>query len=144
MRMEAGNLITVLFGLAFVGAGLYLHVYTGRFLDTAREATGTVTELSHGDSQRKTRVHPILRYTTAEGREVEGRSWQHYNAEVGQALPLLYDPADRTHVEIGSRASQQRTRTIMTAVCIAFGVAISLIGVGLELGVLNWRPAARR
>lgn len=86
----------------------------------------------------------MLRYTTTEGRQVEGRSWQHYNAEVGQALPLLYDPADPAHVEIGSRASQQRTRAIMAALCVAFGIAIGLIGVGLELGILNWRPAIRR
>lgn len=144
MRMEAGHLVTVLLGAAFVGVGLYVHAHLGRFLDTAREAAGTVTELAYGDSQRKTRVHPVLRYTAADGREVEGRSRQHYNAEVGQTLPLLYDPADPTHVEIGSRASQQRTRTILTAVCIAFGVALGLVGVGLELGLLNWRPAIRR
>jgi len=28
--------------------------------------------------------------------------------------------------------------------CIGFGVAIGLIGVGLELGFLNWRAAVKR
>jgi hypothetical protein len=142
--METGHLITVLFGLAFVGAGLYAYAHMGRFLATAREASGTVTELVYENVAQKRRMHPVLRYTTADGREVEGRSWQHYSAEVGQKLALLYDPADPAHVEIGTLTSQQRTRLILTTVCIAFGVAIGLIGVGLELGVLNWRLGVKR
>jgi len=144
MRMATGHLITVLCGLAFIGAGLYAYTYMGRFLGTAREATGAVVEVMYEDNSRKTRMHPILRYTTVDGREVQGTSRQHYNAEVGQTLALLYDPADPGHVEIGTRASQQRARTILVTVCVGFGVAVGLIGVGLELGFLNWRAAVKR
>jgi len=144
MRMATGHLVTVLSGLAFVGAGLYAYTHMGRFLGTAREATGAVVEVIYEDNTRKTRMHPILRYTADDGREVQGTSRQHYNAEVGQTLALLYDPADPSHVEIGTLASQQRARWILAAVCIGFGVAIGLIGVALELGFLNWRPAVKR
>lgn len=142
--MEPGNLITVLFGLCFVAAGLYAYAYMGRFLETAREASGIVVEVVYEAGSRQRRMHPVLRFKTAEGKEVVGRSEQHYNSQVGQALQLLYDPGNPEHVEIGTLAGEREKRVIITAVCVLFGLGICMIGIGLELGMLNWRPRADR
>jgi len=142
--MDLGNLVTVLFGLCFVAAATYAWSYMGRFIETAQEASGVVVEVVYEPGSRESRMHPVVRFKTIEGKEVVGRSWQHYNSEVGQKLPLLYDPRNPEHVEIGTLASARRWQMIVTAICALFGLVICFIGIGLELGILNWRPTAYR
>jgi hypothetical protein len=143
-RVDPGNLITVLVGLCFVAAGAFAYAYLDRFVESGREASGVVVEVVYEDESRKSRMHPVVRFRTAEGREILGRSWQHHNSEVGQSLSLLYDPKDPEHIEIGTLASLRRFRNIVAAVCIVFGLIVCLIGIGLELGLLNWRRAPSR
>ena len=45
MRMAPGNLLTVLFGVCFVAAGIYAYIYLGRLIETGREASGVVVEI---------------------------------------------------------------------------------------------------
>ena len=142
--MELGNLLVVLFGLCFVAVAPYAWSYMGRFIKTAQEASGVVVEVVYEAGSQQRRMHPVVRFKTSEGKEVVGRSRQHYNSEVGQKLPLLYDPGDPEHVEIGTLSSARRWRMIVTTACALFGVIICFIGIGLELGILDWRPTAYR
>ena len=142
--MEVGNLLTVLFGLCFVAVAFYAWSYMGRFIDTAQETSGVVVEMVYEPGSQKSSVHPVIRFKTTEGKEIVGRSWQHYNSEVGQKLPLLYDPGNPEHVEIGTLSSARRWRMIVTATCVLAGLVICFIGIGLELDILNWSPTASR
>lgn len=141
--MDLGNLITIAFGLCFVAAGVLAYVYMDRFIGTGQEASGVVVEVVYETGSRESRMHPVVRFRTADGREVLGRSGQHYNSKVGQALPVVYDPENPEHVEIGTLAEVRRFRTIIAAICVLFGLVVCLIGIGLELGILNW-PSQRR
>jgi len=142
--MDPGNLLTVLFGLCFVAVAVYAWSYMGRFIDTAREASGVVVEVVYEPGSQKSAMHPVMRFKTTEGKEITGRSWQHYNSEVGQMLPLLYDPSNPEHVEIGTLSSARRWRMVVTGACVLVGLVTCFIGIGLELGVLNWSPTASR
>jgi hypothetical protein len=133
MRMEPGNLLTLLLGLCFVAGGVLAYLYLGRFAATGEEASGMVVEVVYEAGSRQSRMHPVLRFKTADGREILGRSRQHYNSSVGQALPLVYDPKDPEHVEIGTLAELRRFQALFAAVCVVFGLVICAIGVVREL-----------
>jgi len=142
--MDLGNLLTVLFGLCFVAVAVYAWFYMSRFIDTAREASGVVVEVVYEPGSQKSAMHPVIRFKTSEGKEITGRSWQHYNSEVGQTLPLLYDPGNPEHVEIGTLSSARRWRMVVAGAGVLVGLAICFIGIGLELGFLNWNSTASR
>lgn len=144
MRMELGNLITILSGLCFVAAGFFAYAYMGRFVGIGHEVSGVVVEMVYETGSRKRRMHPVVRFRTADGREVLGRSGQHYNSEVGQALRLVYDRKNPEHVEIGTLSELHKFRTVVAAICVVFGLVICSIGIGLELGILNWASPRRR
>jgi uncharacterized protein DUF3592 len=144
MRMELGNLITILFGVCFVAAGAFAYAYMDRFIGTGHEASGVVVEVVYETGSRESRMHPVVRFKTADGREVLGRSGQHYNSAVGQALQLVYDPKNPEHVEIGTLSELRKFRTIVAAICVLSGLVICFIGIGLELGILNWQSPRRR
>jgi hypothetical protein len=144
MPMETGNLITVVFGLGLVAAGVYAYHAMGRFNENAREAVGVVVEVVREAGSQQSRIRPALKFKTDEGKEVVGRSRQHYNTEIGATLPLLYNPKDPEHVEVGTLASARNWQLGVGALCVLFGLGICFIGVGLELGILNWRSDAYR
>lgn len=144
MRMALGNLITVLFGLAFVAAGVVVYVYMDRFLGSGVEASGVVVEVVYEPGTQRAGMHPVVRFKMADGTEVLGRSWQHHNSAVGQAVQLVYDPKNPEHVEIGTLSDLRRFRTVIVALCAGFGVITCSIGIGLELGILNWPTPRRR
>lgn len=139
--MNPGTAITVLFGGCFIAAGIYIYASGSRFLTTAQETTGVVREVV---STSRTRRHPVLRFTTTTGEDVVFTSQQHYNAEVGQALPVSYDPRHPADAKIGTLASIRRWRLGFTVVCILVGAGLCLIAFGIESGVLKWRPAIQR
>jgi uncharacterized protein DUF3592 len=138
MRMALGNVITILFGLGFVVGGVVVSLYMDRFLATGVESSGVVVEVVYEPGSQQARMHPVVRFKKADGTEVLGRSWQHHNSEVGQTLRLVYDPRNPEHVEIGTLSELRRFRTIVAAMCAVFGLVICSIGIGLELGILNW------
>ena len=144
MRMALGTVITILLGLGFVVGGVVVYLYMDRFLATGVEASGVVAEVVYEAGSRQRRMHPVVRFKKADGTEVLGRSWQHHNSEVGQALTLVYDPKNPEHVEIGTLSDVRRFRTMVVALCVVFGLVICSIGIGLGLGVLNWPTARRR
>lgn len=142
--METGNLITVLVGVCFLASGLCTDLYMGRFIESARETTGLVVDVVYDTGSRQRRIYPVVEFRTIEGKEIVGRSRQHYNSEVGQTVQILYDTGNPEHLEIGTLSSVRKWRIIFTVICILFGFGICFIGIGLELGILNWRSTAYR
>lgn len=110
MQMELGNLITILFGLCFVAAGVFVYVYMDHFVGIGHEASGVVVEVVYETGSRESRMHPVVRFKTADGREVLGRSGQHYNSEVGQAvqrdLTKVLQFLERKGIQLGERAKR--------------------------------------
>lgn len=143
LRLEPGNVFTVLLGLCFVAAGLYIYIHMGRFLETAQAASGVVVEVVHqSEVTKKGRIHPVVRFTTKDGKEVVIRPQQHYNVQPGQTLQLLYDPANPEQAEVGTLARAQNRRIAFAAGAIVFGVLLCLGGLALDLGLLKRRPTA--
>ena len=136
--MALGNVITILFGLSLVAAGVVVYLYMDRFLAIGVEASGVVVEIVYEPGTQRAGMHPVVRFKKADGTEVLGRSWQHHNSEVGQAVRLMYDPKNPEHVEIGTLSQLRRFRTVVVALCVVFGLGICFIGIGLERGILNW------
>lgn len=127
--MSGGSVIAILFGLAFAGAGVYLYVQADRLTRAAAEAQGTVVEVVLVPSgSGSNREYPVIRFQTADGRQVEFRSSQHCHCAVGEALTMSYDPANPARAMIGTRAGIRRERLIIAAVFITFGGLVCCMG----------------
>ena len=123
MRGHPGNLVTVAVGLLFVAIGVYTYVHMGRSLDHAREAKGVVVEvLNESGSIRKGRTHPVVRFTTAEGREVVARSDEHHSARPADTVQLVYDARNPQSIEITTLERAHRRRLLFSGLAIAVGL----------------------
>ena len=115
LGLQPGNIITILVGLLFVGAGIYAYTFMGRSLATAREASGVVVELVYESGTRKGRIHPVVRFKTDEGQEFIGRSQQHSNVQVGQTVKFVYDPKRPDDIEIVTLERVKNRRVVILA-----------------------------
>ena len=119
---------------------MYIYAHMGRYLETTHVAPGVVVEVVHAsESTKKGRMHPVVRFTTVDGREVVGRSEQHHNVQVGQTVQVLYDPKNPEHVGIGTLSQVRNQRIFFTALCTIFGLVVCLSGFG---SALAGQPAA--
>ena len=141
MRLEIrpANIVTILVGLLFVGAGMYTYSTMGRFLATAREASGVVVELVYESATRKGRIHPVVRFKTEEGQEFIGRSQKHRNVQVGQTVKFVYDPSRPDDIEIITLERVKNRRVVMTGLSFLVGLIVCILGVGLDAQTLRWR-----
>lgn len=127
LRLETHNLVIAVVGLCFVAAGLYAYHYMGRFLDAAREARGVVVDVIYeSPTMQKGRMHPVVRFRTAEGTEVEGRTEKHHNTERGARVQIVYDSRDPQRVEVGTLASARNQRIFFSGAAVLFGLALSI------------------
>ena len=131
LQVEQGYLITIFVGLCFITAGIYIYVDMGRFLQTAQEASGVVIEVTHESTNKKGRIHPVVRFKTAEGRDVVGRSNEHHNVQPGDTVRLIYDPKDPKQIEISTLSRMQNRRLLFTGLSVAVGVFVCLLPFGL-------------
>jgi hypothetical protein len=115
-----------------------------RALQNAREATGTVIEVVHESVNKRGRMHPVVRYRTAEGAEVVGRSERHYNLQPGEQVEIVYDVHDPEQVEIGTLAQARHRIRIIAGATIAIGIASILAGVALHFGLIRPRRSEER
>lgn len=134
IHLEPGNFITFFAGLGFIAAGIYGYQYMGRFLETAREAPGVVVEVVYETGTKKGRIHPVVRYTTSDGREVIGRSQEHHNVHPGDTVRLLYDPRNPTQIDIDTLQQAQRRRLLFTTLCVLLGFVVCGFGLALDMG----------
>ena len=123
--MEPGTLATVAAGLCFVAAGVYAYHYLGRTLEASREASAVVVEVVYeSPTMQKGRMHPVVRFTTAEGRQVQGRSDKHYNTEPGARLQIVYDVRNPGRIEVGTLAQARRQRLFFSGAAVLLGLAL--------------------
>lgn len=122
--------------------GISGYFYLGRFLDTAREVTAVVTAIAHESATPKGRVHPVVRFSTAEGRTIEHRVEQHHNVQPADTLQVIYDPRDPTQVEVTTLARANSRRWLFTVLSIAVGIIVCLLPFREQIKA--WRDSSFR
>lgn len=136
-RIAPGNLFSMLFGLCLVAGGVYVYAQIDEALRFIREAAGVVEEVVYESGTKKGRMHPIVRYRTAEGVETRGQSDKHVNVQPGEQVRIVYDVRKPDEVEIGNLAQARHRRAIMAGVAIAIGLASLLAGVALHFRLIR-------
>ena len=115
-------------GLLFVAIGAYGYFHMGGFLDSASETSAVVVEMLNESATRKGRTHPVVRFTTTEGRTVVARSNKHHSVQPGETVTLLYDPRNPHDIEITTRERASRRRLLFTGASIALGLFVCTLG----------------
>jgi hypothetical protein len=136
-RIARGNLFSIVFGLSLIAGGAHMHAQIDEALRFTREASGVVDEVVYESGTKKGRMHPVVRYRTAEGVEVRGQSDKHVNAQPGEQVRIVYDARNPSEVEIGTLAQARHRRAIMAAVVIAIGIASLLAGAALHFRLIR-------
>jgi uncharacterized protein DUF3592 len=113
-------------------------------LRQTREATGIVIDVVHESVNKKGRMHPVVRYRTADGAEVVGRSERHYTLQPGEQVQIVYDVHDPEQIEIGTLAQARHRIRVIAGAAVAIGIASILAGVGLHLGFIRPRRSEER
>jgi hypothetical protein len=135
MRKHPGNFATVAVGLLFVAIGVYTYVYMGGFLDNARETKAVVIEVSmESAATRKGRTHPVVRFTTDEGKEVVARVDEHHNVRPADTVQVVYDSRNPQNIEIATLERAQRRRLLFSGLAVALGLLVG--GLGLRQTLL--------
>lgn len=138
LRLESGNLFTVVFGLCFVAAGAYIYLHMGRYLETVQQTSAVVVQVVHeSEGTRKGRLHPVVRFKTKDGKEVTGKSQRHLNVQPGDALQIMYDPRHPEEIEVGTLAAESRRRIFFSGLCVLIGAFICAMGIAMDTGLLK-------
>jgi hypothetical protein len=134
IHVQPGNLITASVGLLFIATGIYGYIDIGRFIDGARPASGTVLEVVYPSANKRGRTHPVVRFTTAEGKEVVVRSEEHHNVQPGDKVDLLYDAANPQQIEITTIERVRNRRLLFTMLSLVFGGFVCFMGLTQNVG----------
>lgn len=130
-RQHSPRFFTILVGLIFMASGVYAYHFMGRFLDRAVQAPAVVVSIVYESTNKKGRTHPVVRFTTAEGRELTVRTQEHHNVQPGDIVQLIYDPARPEILEITTLARAQKRRLLITVLSVALGAFVCLMGSGV-------------
>ena len=136
-RIAAGNLVSILFGFCLIAGGAYAYAQIDDTLRFMREASGVVAEVVYESATKKGRMHPVVRYRTADGAEARGQSDKHHNVQPGEQVQIVYDVRKPDEVEIGSLAQARHRRAVIAGAAIAIGIASVLAGIALHLGLIR-------
>jgi hypothetical protein len=134
IHLQPGNFITFVLGLGIIASGAYGHFHMGRFLDTAKETSAVVVEVSHESTNKKGRLHPVVRFRTAAGEEVVVHSNEHHNVQKGDTVTLIYSPNNPADIEITTLSRASKRRALFTSLSIAFGLAVCALGLVFDVG----------
>lgn len=101
------GVMCILVGCGFLVSALRIYARRRRFLSRAEPAVGTVTEVRIQGVGRNAMSIPSFEFRTTDGtvRRAEslmGSGFQGF--EIGETLPVQYDPADPTKAEVDSFA----------------------------------------
>jgi hypothetical protein len=139
-------LVTIGVILAVVGGAVVLNARD--FRRRAHRGQGRVVRLratrtgvSGSDRRGSAVYHPILRFTTADGEQVEAESPIGSNpppAKLGEQVSILYDSADPTQVRIDSARGGGM---LLGGILIGIGLLLLVIGVRLTFVLANALPA---
>ncbi|HYH40438.1 MAG TPA: DUF3592 domain-containing protein [Burkholderiales bacterium] len=136
--MQPRHLVTTLFGFFVIAAGVDAYIRMGNHLATLRETAAVVVEVVYETATlQKGRMHPVVRFTTEDGRQVTGRSDKHLNVQPGDAVQVLYDPAAPEHVEVRTLAQARRQRIFFSGFAIALGLALSIGAFAVDRGYVR-------
>ena len=136
-RIARGNLVSIVFGLCLIAGGAYAYARIDEALRFTREASGVVEDVVYESGVKKGRVHPVVRYRTAEGAEFRGQSDRHHNVQPGEQVRIVYDVRNPDEVEIGTLDQARHRRAVIAGTAIAIGIASMLAGAGLHLGLIR-------
>lgn len=124
------SLALVVFGLLFVFLGRRGIRAARQFRSVAQRAPGVVTDLRFQsvDGSADGAWYPVLRFATADGRHVDTTAM--YGripapARRGDAVTVLYDPADPTRATLEGSAG---TGTFLGALFTGLGLTFALLG----------------
>ena len=143
LRMEPGNIITFSVGVLFITAAVYVYTAMGAVIEAAREATAVVVEVVYETGSRKGRIHPVVRFKAADGREIVATLQQHQNVQPQQTVQVIYDARDPNSVELGTIERVKHRRVLFTAFAFVVGLVVCALGVGLDAATLEWRLRRR-
>jgi hypothetical protein len=122
-------------GLLILTGGGYLAVRTAGFLSRAEAVPGTVIDLKASRSNDSTTYAPVVRFTSADGDErtfVSKTSTSPPMFSVGEAVEVLYDPADAHDSRIHSFGSLWGGEIGVSGLGLVFG------GVGAAMLLSRW------
>lgn len=142
MRRHRGYLVTIAVGLAFTAIGAYTYVYMGRFLDHAREAEAVVIEVRNESATPKGRMHPVVKFRTAEGVEVVAHSDEHRNVRPADTVKVVYDARNPQDIELTTLERAQRRRLVITGLSVAVGLLVCGMGVRQALQTPPTKPGS--
>ena len=124
------SLILVVLGLISLGAGVLAAVYEREHKVFKGKATGRIVDLiqKEGDGPYRNRYHPVVEYY-AEGKLYkktldEGAYPSKW--EIGQKIPLLYDPSDPERV-----GEDERSLIVRYIPAFAYTAGIILLLTGI-------------
>ena len=137
--MEPGNIITFAVGVLFIAAAVYVYTSMGAVIEAARETTAVVVEVVYETGSRKGRIHPVVRFKAADGREIVAALQQHQNVQPEQTVQVIYDARDPNSVELGTLERVKHRRVLFTAFALIVGLVVCALGVGLDAATLEWR-----
>jgi hypothetical protein len=143
LRLHPRNLVTAFLGLLVIGAALYTYVHTAQEFAAVRETKAIVIDIVYETGTlQKGRMHPVVRFTTEDGRQVVGRSDKHRKVELGQSVQVLYDPAQPERVELQTLTQARRQRLLFGGLMIALGLAMILTSIAVDLGLVRVHDGA--
>ncbi|UYN93965.1 MAG: DUF3592 domain-containing protein [Enhydrobacter sp.] len=106
--------------------GVVVEIRESRSVERETSVSSTGRETSR--SVERTTHTPIIRFRTQQDREIEffGRGGTGASFEVGERVPVVYDPADPMHAHIVSFANLWLPAAICWAIVLLFGGAVWL------------------
>lgn len=144
---RAGGSLPWWFYALFIGSGLGMLIggslwlrSTQHFVSLALSAEGSLVRYEQRTDDDGTAYYPVVRFTTAAGREVEftggtGSSFRPYRA--GRPLKVLYDPDDPQHASIASFME------LWFFPLLLLGMGLLFCGIGVGVFVAVRRQQAR-
>ncbi len=101
-KNKLGLWIFRILGLVFFLVGAVLLFLTVSFMTDAQETTGRVTHVAVNYGDDSVTYKPTVEYRVG-GRMYESESWlssSSYDFDVGERVPVLYDPADPSRIRL--------------------------------------------
>jgi len=123
------GLILAVVGVTLLGVVLPLQLRTRTLLKHGVKVQGTVVDVEEETSRRSTTYHPVVRFTTADGRTVSFTSGMGFSVRqprIGSAVPVRYRQDDPEQAEI------ERAYIWMLPAAPSL-----LVGVGLLVAAVN-------
>lgn len=141
-RIEPGNVITFSVGLLFVAGAIYVYLSSTAYIARAGEANAVVVDIV-SEGGRKARMHPVVRFTAENGREITAHLQQHHNVQRGDTVRVVYDTADPQIAEIDTVERAKHRRTLISVLAALIGLLVCTLGVALDANTLEWRLRKR-